>query len=303
MSCGSQSLSNTVSDPNKKMFGICLHVMNEMHTRFPDLQQADMGVVWFGAGLQGQLPVILLLHPEVEFQIHSHRPCPMSTDVCGSLNVTYHDTSLDECLRHIEEYQGGKKFAVLLDLDYHLKPSQLDAFNRARIEPSVESESVHYDRYTKQYNAACARVARCSHVVLVSTPFRMPWITSDYAANAHKASWADPLLREHEIRVPNMLLFPQFGSRVRSTELRGLLVTADKQFESVIDWKALDKSLNGCNTAARELTRAQFMLSQLETYRTVARARRKADSTDNGCMRTWADAFISNSIDEMHRLV
>jgi hypothetical protein len=277
--------------------------MNEMHTRFPDLQQADMGVVWFGAGLQGQLPVILLLHPEVEFQIHSHRPCPMSTDVCGSLNVTYHDTSLDECLRHIEEYQGGKKFAVLLDLDYHLKPSQLDAFNRARIEPSVESESVHYDRYTKQYNAACARVARCSHVVLVSTPFRMPWITSDYAANAHKASWADPLLREHEIRVPNMLLFPQFGSRVRSTELRGLLVTADKQFESVIDWKALDKSLNGCNTAARELTRAQFMLSQLETYRTVARARRKADSTDNGCMRTWADAFISNSIDEMHRLV
>jgi hypothetical protein len=71
----------------------------------------------------------------------------------------------------------------------------------------------------------------------------------------------------------------------------------------VIDWKALDKSLNGCNTAARELTRAQFMLSQLETYRTVARARRKADSTDNGCMRTWADAFISNSIDEMHRLV
>jgi hypothetical protein len=277
--------------------------MNEMHTRFPDLQQADMGVVWFGAGLQGQLPVILLLHPEVEFQIHTHRPCPMSTDVCGSLNVTYHDTSLDECLRHIEEYQGGKKFAVLLDLDYHLKPSQLDAFNRARIEPSVESESVHYDRYTKQYNAACARVARCSHVVLVSTPFRMPWITSDYAANAHKASWADPLLREHEIRVPNMLLFPQFGSRVRSTELRGLLVTADKQFESVIDWKALDKSLNGCNTAARELTRAQFMLSQLETYRTVARARRKADSTDNGCMRTWADAFISNSIDEMHRLV
>jgi hypothetical protein len=277
------------------MFGICLHVLNEMHTRFPNLRQADMGVVWFGAGLQGQLPVMLVLHPEVEFQIHTH--------VCGSLNVTYHDTSLDECLSHIEGYKGGKKFAVLFDLDYHIKPSQLEAFNRARIAPSVESESVHYDRYTRQYNAACARVASCSHVLLVSTPFRMPWITSDFAANAHKASWADPLLYEHEIRVPNMLLFPQFGSRVRSTELRGLLVTGDKQLETVIDWKALDKSLNGTDTTTRELARAQFMLSQLETYRAVARARRKTGSADNACLCTWADTFIGNSIEEMRRLV
>ena len=294
MSQDSPSLSNTVSDPNKKMFGIGLHVLNEMHTRFPDLDPKDMGVVWYGAGLQGQLPVLLLLHPEVEFQIHTHKQCPFSIGVRDSLLVSYQNTSMEQCVRYVEEYRGDKKFAVLFDLDYHMKPSQLAANNRACIAPSVESESVHYDKYTKQYQDACKRVAACSHVLLVSTPFRMPWITSDSDANGHSASWRDPLLGAHEIRAPNMLLFPQFGSRLKSTEMRGLLVAGTEPSEVVLDWKILDTHLNSEDTASREQARAQFMLRQLQTYREIT-GTREGSAEPNA----WAAAFIENSIHEM----
>jgi hypothetical protein len=300
---GSQSLANTVSESNKKLFGVGLHAMNEMHVRFPELEPKDMRVVWFGAGLQGQLPVLFGMYPDVEFEIHTQRECPVSTDLRSSLKVTYHKTSLDECLRQVEDYDGDKKYAVLLDLDYHIKPSELTAMNRARVVPTVESESVHYDRYTAQYNAACARVARCGHVVLVSTPFRMPWVTSDFASNAQKASWLDPQLREHEMRCPSMQLCPQFGSRLRSTELRGLLVTGGASLESVINWKELDASLHGTATATRELSRANFMLEQLQTYKAVADARGTSASAGNECLRGWSQTFVDNSIDEMRQTV
>ena len=300
------SLAQTINESNKKLFGVGLHAINELHVRFPELTQADMGVVWFGGGLQGQLPLLLNMFPEVLFEIHTQRACPVSVGLWEKVTVTYHNTSLEECLQHIECYEGNRKFAVLIDLDYHIKPGQLTKMNEARVVPTVESESVHYDRYTAVYNAACARVARCGHVMLVSTPFRMPWVTRDYSANAHKASWRDASLDEHEVRCTDMLLFPQFASRVKSTEMRGLLVTGGdgrREVQTVVDWQALDKRLNDEDTASRELARATFMLEQLETYQTVAVPVGVSCSEETACMRAWSAVFVENSIDEMRGLL
>ena len=53
------SLAQTISDSNKKLFGVGLHAINELHVRFPELAQKDMGVAWFGGGQQGQMPLLL----------------------------------------------------------------------------------------------------------------------------------------------------------------------------------------------------------------------------------------------------
>ncbi len=41
------------------------------------------------------------MYPDVEFEIHTQRECPVSSDLRSSLKVTYHSTSLDECLRQV----------------------------------------------------------------------------------------------------------------------------------------------------------------------------------------------------------
>ena len=300
------SLAQTISDSNKKLFGVGLHAINELHVRFPDLTQKDMGVAWFGGGLQGQLPLLLNMFPEVLFEMHTQRPCPVGVGLWETVDVAYHNTSLEEFLQHVEYYKGNRKFAVLVDLDYHLKPEKLTKMNHARIVPTVESESVHYDRYTAVYDATCARLARCGHVMLVSTPFRMPWITRDYSDNAHKASWRDASLGEHEVRCTNMRLFPQFASRVKSTEMRGLLMTGGAgrgELQTVVDWQALDKRLNDEDTASRELARATFMLEQLETYQKIAVSVGMSCSKETACMRAWSAVFVENSIDEMRALL
>lgn len=285
------------------MFAVGLHVINEMHVRFPDLEQDNMRVVWFGAALQGQVPVLSALCPGVEFEIHTSKKCPVGTELQTNLQVTYHNTSLDEFVQHIETYDGPKKMAVLVDLDFHIKPRELSVKNKARIPPTVESESVHYDRYTVRNNAVCARLADCSHVLLVSMPFRMPWLTSDFAENGHLASWLDPQLSKEQMMCPNILLFPQFGARLKSTELRGLFVAGDGYSESTVDWQSLDSSLNNTATETRELARANFMLEQLQTFAAVTKARQKLTSAGAICLQPWSDTFLANSIDEMHRLL
>jgi hypothetical protein len=299
----SQSLLSTVSDSNKKFFSVGLHVLNELHVRCASLPQSDLRVVWFGGGLQGHLPVLFGMFPAVHFEIHTQRACPVSAELQSNLNVTYKKSSFEECLSEIEAYNGPQKFAVLLDMDFHIKQSELNVFNKTNIPVTVETESVHYDRYTKVYNAACARLARCGHVVLVSTPFRLPWITSDLAANGHKASWLTSDLGPHEVRVPNMLLFPQFGSRANSTELRGLMVVADGYSETVMDWQAYDKKMYGTPKEARQLEQAKFMLEQLERGKTVTTARRAQGVDGNACLFDWSDTFLRNSIGQLQQIV
>jgi hypothetical protein len=298
-----QSLFTTVSAANTKMFAVGLHAVNELHVRFPHLQQDEMRVVWFGAALQGQVPVLACLCQDVEFEIHTRKPCPVSAELLENLHVAYHDKSFDDCLRHIEAYTGPKKLAVLLDLDFHIRPRELTAMNKASVGPTVASESVHYERYTAQYNAACERLARCGHVLLVSTPFRLPWLTKDFASNAHAASWLDAGLPPQQMRCPDMLRFEQFGCRAKSTELRGLLVTGAGYSESTVDWQALDASLHGTATETRELARAKFMLEQLRTFERVTDARRKPVATGTVCLQGWSEAFVRNSIIEVSGLV
>jgi len=298
---GSQSLLSTVSASNRKLFAVGLHTMNEFQVRCPEVKQADMRVVWFGGGLQGQMPLLFALYPDAEFEIHTQRACPVSAELKQNLKVSYHKSSMEECLRQVEAYEGKQKLAVLLDMDYHIKPGELAALNKANIPPTVESESVHYDTYTAQYAAACERLARCPHVVLVSMPFRLPWITNDIAENGHKARWLDARLERHEMWCPNMLLFPQFGSRVKSTELRGVLVMAGGFSMSIVNWHAVDEAMYKTTTETRELERAQFMLLQLELNQALATAR-GGRAGDEG-VRAWADAFIGNSVAEVRALV
>ena len=299
----SPSLLTTVSEPNRKMFAVGLHVINELHMRFPELAQENMRIVWFGAALQGQVPVLSGLCPNVEFEVHTRKRCPLSTELQNNVQVTYHNSSLDECLEHIEAYDGPKKLAVLLDLDFHIKPRELSVLNKANIAPTVESESVHYDRYTTKYNAACHRLSVCGHVLLVSTPFRLPWLTGDFNQNAHLATWLDPQLPITHMRCPTMMLSPQFGARLKSTELRALFVTGNGYEESMVDWQSLDSSLHQTATETRELVRAKFMLEQLLTFRAVTDKRKGIFSPEGLCLQAWSDSFISNSIDEVRQLV
>jgi hypothetical protein len=303
MEDATQSLFTTVSEGNTKMFAVGLTVVNALHARFPQLQQEDMRVVWFGAALQGQVPVLACLCQDVEFEIHTRKACPVSAELLTTLKVAYHDKSFDECLSHIETYVGPKKLAVLLDLDFHIRPHELSAMNQASVGPTVASESVHYDRYTAQYSAACERLSRCGHVVLVSTPFRLPWMTRDFASKAHAASWLDAALPPQQMRCPDMLVFQQFGSRAKSTELRGLMVTGSGYSERTVDWQELDATLHGTATETRELARAKFMLEQLQTFEAVTDARRKPCPPGTVCLKAWSDAFVRNSIGEVGRLV
>lgn len=299
----SPSLLTTVSEPNRKMFAVGLHVINELHMRFPDLGQDKMRIVWFGAALQGQVPVLSGLCPNIEFEVHTRKRCPLSAELQNNVQVVYHNSSLDECLEHIETYDGPKKLAVLLDLDFHIKPRELSVLNKANIAPTVESESLHYDRYTTKYNAACQRLSRCGHVLLVSTPFRLPWLTSDFEENMHLATWLDPQLPLTHMRCPTMKLSPQFGARLKSTELRALFVTGHGYQESIVDWQSLDSSLHQTPTETRELARAKFMLEQLLTFKAVTDKRKELGSPEALCLQTWSDSFITNSINEVHGLV
>jgi len=300
----SQSLFTSVSKSNTKMFAVGLHVINELHTQFPDLQQEKMRVVWFGAALQGQVPVLSALCPSIEFEIYTQKQCPLSNEMQQNVQVTYNNSSFDECIDHIEAYDGPKKIAVLLDLDFHIQPHELSKLNRTNVAPTVESESVHYDRYTTKYNAVCKRLSRCGHVLLVSTPFRLPWLTSDFAQNSHLASWLDAGLSKEQMWCPSFrMIVPQFGSRLKSTELRALFVTADAYSECPVDWQALDSSLHQSAVETRELVRAKFMLDQLLTFQTITNTREKLGSSETRCLKVWSDSFIANSIDEVSQLL
>jgi len=299
----SPSLLTTVSEPNRKMFAVGLEVINELHMQFPELDQEKMRIVWFGAALQGQIPVLSGLCPNIEFEVHTRKKCPLSVELQDNMQVRYYDSSLQECIEHIEAYDGPKKLAVLIDLDFHIKPHQLRSLNKAKIAPTVESESLHYDMYTTKYNAACERLSRCGHVLLVSTPFRLPWLTSDFEQNAHLATWLDPQLPKTHMRCPTMRLSPQFGARLKSTELRALLLTEHGYSDSIVDWQSLDSSLHQTATETRELARAKFMLQQLLTFRAVTGKRKELSSSQANCLQTWSDSFIANSIDEVSQLV
>ena len=180
---------------------------------------------------------------------------------------------------------------------------QVDRPCAKKIPPTVESENVHYDRSTTRNNDVCVRLADCSHVLLVSMPFRMPWLTSNFAENGHLTSWMDPHLSKEQMWCPNILLFPQFGACLKSTELRGLLVTGDGYSESTVDCQALDSSLNNTTTETRQLARANFMFEQVLTFETVTKESHKLTSSGDICLQTWSDLFVPNSIDEMHGLL
>jgi hypothetical protein len=98
-------------------------------------------------------------------------------------------------------------------------------------------------------------------------------------------------------------VFQQYGSRAKSTEMRGMFVTGNGSSERTVDWQELDAALHGTAPETRELARAKFMLEQLYAFEAVTDARRKPSAVGTVCLKAWSDAFVRNSIGEVSRLV
>jgi hypothetical protein len=186
-----------------------------------------------------------------------------------------------------------RRFICLVDLDLHVPAHVLRARNEQGVQPTVESENRFYEDITKRYADICTRAASMQQVVVMSIPFRAPWVTEDFARNKERALW---LQTKGEMVYPKLFKFRQYNTRPRSTEVRGLCWCAGKGVEPErVDWKKIDADM--AETNARRVFRDHDVLLELiEHYQTCTARKTDLFENETAVCRTWRDDFMRNSL-------
>ena len=186
---------------------------------------------------------------------------------------------------------------MFIDLDFHLRSDQIAEFNSLGIKPTVFSENRHFQMYTLAYKNACAMADSNTDILMVSMPLLMPWVTSDFEKNKKHAAWLSQDLGENVVPYPNVELFPQFGSRHKSSEQRSLYLTRNAQRDAHIDWKKLDHEAANADLHAKALEKLDFMIGLMD--RCDAYLGQEQHAHENQYLHAWSRIFVGDSKEQL----
>jgi hypothetical protein len=258
-----------------------------------DVCASDVTIVCFGAALQVHVPhAITLLGPNLSWELwraDAHVPL---YETHLSKKIEKRSGTIEDCLQDIACRRAGH-FICLVDLDLHIPAHVLRARNEQGVKPTVESENRFYESITKKYADVCTRVAGMKQVMVVSIPFRAPWVTADFERNKEHALW---LHSDGMMLYPKLFKFSQYNTRPRSTEVRGLCWCGGRGVEhETVDWKKIDVDMLESN-ARRVFRDHDILLEFIEHYKTCTAKRTDLFDGETAACRTWRDDFMRNSM-------
>jgi hypothetical protein len=262
----------------------------EAHAEVP---ATDITVACYGAALQMHVPhAAALLGPNLTWEI-------WRADEHAALFEAHLSKQIEKRTGSVEDFFAGiaarpdRRFVCLVDLDLHLPAHVLRARNRRGIRPTVESENRFYEDMTAQYAGMCRRAGALPQVLVVSIPFRAPWLTEDFEANKQHARW---LQADGTMLYPKLGTFRQYSTRPRSTEVRGLCWCGGRAAaDETVDWRKIDADMQASN--ARRVFRDYDVLRDFigeYTRHTAARADLFANET--AASKAWRESFVENSL-------
>ena len=282
-----------VDSRHHKMLHVYIKTILHTLETHPDVPAADLTIACYGAALQVHVPhAITLLGPNLSWELwraDAHAPL---YEAHLSKKIEKRSGTIDDFLQDIS-CRPERRFICLVDLDLHLPAHVLRARNEQGVKPTVESENRFYESITKQYADVCTRAGSMKQVVVVSIPFRAPWVTEDFARNKEHALW---LCANEEMLYPKLFKFRQYNTRPRSTEVRGLCWCGGKGMEhETVDWKQIDADMLASN-ARRVFRDHDILLDFIEHYTTCTAGRTDLFENETAACRTWREDFMRNSL-------
>ncbi len=224
-----------------------------------DVPASDITVACLAAALQMHVPhAAALLSPNLSWEI-------WWADAHAPLFEEHLSKQIEKRTGTVEDFFAGisgrpdRRFVCLVDLDLDLPAREFRVRNARGTRPTVESENRFYGGMTEQYAGMCRRAAGMPQVLVVSIPFRAPWLTEDYEANKQHARWTQP---DGTMSYPKLRTFRQYSTRPRSTEVRGLCWYGGRDAEDeAVDWRKIDADMVATN--ARRVFRDHDVLQEL----------------------------------------
>ena len=258
-----------------------------------DVPASDITIACYGAALQMHVPhAAALLGPNVSWEI-------WRADEHAALFEAHLSKQIEKRTGSVDDFFAGlsarpaRRFVCLVDLDLHLPAHVLRSRNAQGIRPTVESENRFYEDMTEQYAGMCRRAAGLPQVLVLSIPFRAPWLTEDFEANKKHARWVQ---KDGTMVYPKMRTFRQYGTRPRSTEVRGLCFCGGRAAEvETVDWRGIDADMRASN--ARRVFRDYDVLREMiGQYAQCTAARADLFVSETAASKAWRESFVANSL-------
>ena len=285
-----------VDSRHHKMLHVYIKTILHALEAHADVPASDVTVACYGAALQVHVPhAITLLGPNLSWELwraDAHAPL---FEAHLSKKIDKRSGTIDDFLQEVSN-RPERRFICLVDLDLHVPPHVLRARNEQGVKPTVESENRFYEGITKQYADICTRAARMTQVMVVSIPFRAPWVTDDFERNKKHALW---LHAGEQMLYPKLFKFRQYNTRPRSTEVRGLCWCGSGVEHETVDWKQIDADMRETN-ARRVFRDHDVLLEFIEQYETCTTKRTDLFERETAACRTWREDFMRNSLQFAH---
>lgn len=258
-----------------------------------DIPATDITIACYGAALQKHVPhAVALLGPNLTWEI-------WRADAHAELFEAHLSKEIEKRTGSVEDFfasiscRPARRFVCLVDLDLHLPAHVLRSRNEQGIKPTVQSENSFYQGMTQQYAYMCTRAAGMPQVLVVSIPFRAPWLTNDFEANKQQARW---IQQDGTMVYPKLHTFRQYSTRPRSTEVRGLCWCAGRCAElETVDWQKIDCDMRASNSR-RVLRDYDVLRDLLEQYARCTAVRADLFEHETAACKAWRDSFVANSL-------
>lgn len=282
-----------VDSRHHKMLHVYIKTILHALEAHADVPVSDVTIACYGAALQVHVPhAITLLGPNLSWELwraDAHAPL---FEAHLSKKIDKRSGTIDDFLQDISS-RPERRFVCLVDLDLHVPAHVLRARNEKGVKPTVDSENLFYKNITKKYADVCTRAASMKQVMVVSIPFRAPWVTEDFESNKEHALW---LHADEQMLYPKLFKFQQYNTRPRSTEVRGLCWCGGSGVEhETVDWKQIDVDMKQTN-ARRVFRDHDILVEFIEHYQKCTADRTDLFENETAACRTWRESFVRNSL-------
>ena len=276
------------------MFHAHIKSIVECLKRHPEVRAGDITVACFGAALQLHLPhCMAMLGPNVRWELwrDDAQFAPLFQQHLSS-KVQEHVGTTAQYLMSVRS-RADRRFICLVDIDIHTPEHAFRLNNSKGVPHSVDTENHFYESFTRPYANMCRLAAAMPHVLLVSTPFRAPWITADFDANKTRAVWTQA---DESMLHPHVDTFVQYNSRPRSSEVRALCwCSGNAAPDATVDWKQMDVDMAAYN-ARRVFRDHDLLLDLMREYAACAASRPDLFENEPSALQAWRTTFVQNSI-------
>ena len=285
---------SAIDSRHHKLFHAYIKSVAACLTRHPEVRAEELTVACFGAGLQMHIPYCMaLLGPHMRWELWREK------GDFAPLFQQHLPQRVEQRVGTTAEFfasvgaRTDRRFICLVDMHINTPEHAFRLNNSYGVTHSVDTENHFYESFTRPYANMCRLAAAMPHVLVVSMPFRAPWLTADYDTNKARAVWTDT---DEGMRHPRVDTFVQFNTRPRSSEVRALCWCAGSGVsEERVDWKQIDVDMAAYNAQRRFRDHDKLQELLLE-YEASTAGRADLFEHESSALRSWCAAFVQNSM-------